>query len=127
MYKFLAITLVSFFITSISHASVEGKGLFCADVKVNDPLFFYFKDSTTFQSFSIKGYEIFQIERPYTLDGAETIVLNLPHAYYQINRQTLEISWGNSALGTCGVVNSRQKLISNVQRLIDKSKNKNKI
>ena len=127
MYKFLAITLVSFFITSISHASVEGKGLFCADEKGNNPLFLYFKDSTTFQSFSIKGYEIFKIERPYTLDGAKTIVVDFSHADYRINRQTLEISWGNSALGTCGVVNSRQKLISNVQRLIDKSKNKNKI
>tara|TARA_B110001469_G_C9455248_1_gene229744 strand:- start:67 stop:450 length:384 start_codon:yes stop_codon:yes gene_type:complete len=127
MYKFLAITLASFFITSISHASVEGKGLFCADEKVNNPLFLYFKDSTTFQSFSIKGYEIFKIERPYTLDGAKTIEVNFPHAYYRINRQTLKISRGNRAMGTCAVVNSRQDLISKMQSFINKAKNKNKI
>lgn len=128
MYKFLAITLASFFITSISHASVEGKGLFCAGYEeVNNPLFLYFKDSTTVQSFSIKGYEIFRIERPYTLDGAKTIVVDLRDAYYSINRQTLKISHGNSAMGTCAVVNSRQDLISKMQSFINKAKNKNKI
>ena len=123
MYKFLAITLASFFITSISHASVEGKGLFCADEKGNNPKFIYFKDSRNFEYFSINGYEITTRERPYTLEGTKTIKLDYPTTYYRINRQTLKAPGSI----TCAVANSRQQLISKIQSIIDKAKNKNKI
>ena len=125
MYKFLTISLLSFFITSISHASVEGKGLFCADEKGNNPKFIYFKDSRTFEDFSINGYEVTKRDSPYILQGTKTIRLKYPGKYYYINRQTLKGTYDSSI--TCAVANSRQQLISKIQSIIDKAKSKNKL
>ena len=132
MYKFLAISLLSFFIASISHASIVGKGLFCANEKGNNPFFGYFKDSKTFELFGISGYEITVKERLYTLDGTKTIRVDISRSnyiYYYINRQTLKIrrEMNFSPFATCVVANSRMELIRQIQSIINKAKNKNKI
>ena len=127
MYKFLAISLLSFFIASISYASVEGKGLFCADEQGNKSKFIYFKDSSTFESFSINGYEITTRQWAYNLEGTKTIRLDYPGAFYYVNRQTLTLKRDYASSTTCAVANSRQQLISKIQSIIDKAKSKNKL
>ena len=91
----------------------------------------FFKDSSTFESFSINGYEITTRQWAYNLEGTKTIRLDYPDAYYYVNRQTLTLKstyvTENNISTTCAVANSRQQLISKIQSIIDKAKSKNKL
>lgn len=81
--------------------------------------YIYFKNSTTADTFSIKGYEIKAKDTPYSLHGTDSIFIK---NFDPINRETLK-----SRHLVCSVVNSRQEIIKKLQSIIDKAKSKNKI
>ena len=129
MKKITKIFIILIFIPSLCNGSVIGRGLICKkesgkDIFLNHPYYMYFSDKNYIERYNVKGYEIKTVKRKYRLISTNKIWIEY---FGTLNRETLKLKTHNNvSIYLCKGYNSKEDVIDNVEKFIEKGKSKNK-